>query len=102
MLHTVNNKFSSHPEGMLDRDQRTIFILTKKSNELIPLNCTTCCCDDCKPKYFDIRKKCFNSNVNCDYLHSNNVRKKKVTRFFQSKFQYILTLKYYYEIYEIN
>lgn len=82
MLHTVN-KFSSHPEGMLDRDQRTIFILNTKS---IPFNCSTCYCDDCKIKYFDIRKKYLNSNVNCGYLHSNNFREKRVTRFFQSKF----------------
>lgn len=79
------NKFSSHPEGMLDRDQRTIFILKTKSNEVIQLYDTTCCCDDHKPNNFGLRKKYFNLNVNCGYLHNNYFRKKKVTRFFQSK-----------------
>lgn len=85
-MHTVN-KFSSHPEGMLDRDQRTIFIFKTKSNEVIQLNDTTCCCDDNKPKNFGLRKKYLNLNVNanCGYLHNNYFRKKKVTLYFQSK-----------------
>lgn len=87
MLHTVN-KFTSHPEGMLDRDQRTIFILKTKSNEMTPSNCTAYCCDDCKTKYFGCRRILSNLNVTCDYLHSNNIRKKKVTRFFQSKLKF--------------
>lgn len=84
MSNTVNN-CTSHPEGMLDRDQRTTFIFKTKSNEMIPLKCTICGCDDFKPNYIDIRRTYLNSNVNCDYLTSKNFSKKKVTRFFQSK-----------------